>query len=649
MTTKEIVRQYINSGIVVMPVDKSKRPILGGWQNLTIADCQKEEYISYWDNPDTKVGLLCGGINKIEALDFDIKYSVDPELFNNYCAEVKKENPELLNKLTIQKTISGGYHFIYKCEKIERNLKLARRPATHDEMLNDNSKCFVLIESRGAGGMVVIAPSQGYRLLRNTFEDIVTITPEERDLLFTVARSFNTFDLPHTKPVTQKIPLQGETIWEEFNNDTQAGLDLLELHGWTQVKTKGDDVLLKRPGHTSALHSAYYHTRTNVFVPFTSSSVFDSEKGYSNSQILHTLEGHNGDWKKTADLLREMGYGKVEYHTKERIEKVRQDEEKGVETTQDEIYKYIEDSSRYIDYLEKSRTKTLERGLTTGSRWLDEHFLFKRGNFAITLSFPNLGKSFFWWFMCALTVSHHKWRWLMFSPENKTGQIIKKLIEMFAEKPIESMTTLEVNEYRLFVDQNFKFINTDQSYNAKDILKIAEEFSNIWKYDGLLIDPYNSLLVPDKSNAHQYHYEVVTLMRSFSNRTGIYVSVTVHPNTAAGRNRDNDGNSKTPHPADAENGIMFLNRCDEFLVLERHANDPQRFRQTYVHVKKVKDWESGGRPTPNDTPVRLTLMDGVSFVDDNQVRMLSGRLYYEKSEPIPTIKPNTTFDQDAPF
>jgi hypothetical protein len=83
-----------------------------------------------------------------------------------------------------------------------------------------------------------------------------------------------------------------------------------------------------------------------------------------------------------------------------------------------------------------------------------------------------------------------------------------------------------------------------------------------------------------------------------------------------------------------------------------------QFRQLYVHVKKVKDWESGGKPTPNDTPVRLTLMDGVSFVDDNQVRLLSGRLYYEKDEPkqlAAPLTPNTNFDNpfpnetDAPF
>jgi hypothetical protein len=656
MANKETIKKYIEAGVVVMPVDKSKRPILGGWQNLTIADCQKPDFISYWDNPDNKVGLLCGSVGNIEALDFDLKYSIDPELFNNYCAEIKKESPDLLNKLTIQRTISGGYHFIYKCDKIERNLKLARRPATHDEMLKDNSKVFVLIESRGIGGMVVIAPSQGYTLLRNTFENIPTITSEERDLLFTVARSFNTYDLPHTKPAQYSSEIKGESIFAEYNSDTQAGIDLLELHGWSIIRTKGNDIHFKRPGHTSALHSAYYHTNSNIFVAFTTSSDFITEKGYSNSGMLHIFEGHNGDWAKTAKLLRDMGYGGREYHSPNRVEKVYQDEEKGVKIEKNEegstVYKYIEDSKNYIDYLEKSRTGTLEKGLTTGSRWLDNHFRFKRGNFAVTLAFPNVGKSFFWWFLCAVTNREHKWRWLIFSPENKTGQVIKKLIEILAEKNIEALSTLEVNEYRLYIDDNFKFINSDQSYNAKDILKIAEEYNQHWKFDGILIDPYNSLMIPDKNNAHQYHYEVVTLMRSFSNRTGIYVSLNVHPNTSAGRNKDSDGNSKTPHPADAEGGIMFLNRCDEFLVLERLVNDPQQFRQTYVHVKKVKDWESGGKPTPNDTPVRLTLMDGVSFVDDNQVRLLSGRLYYEKEEapkPPPTpLTPNTDFDSPFP-
>ena len=641
----EQIKKYIDAGVIVMPVDKSKRPILGGWQKLTIEDCRKPEFLNHWNSPDMKVGLLCGGQNQAEALDMDLKNSLNSNLFAEYCALVKESDPNLLKKLTVQKTISGGYHLIYKCTKIQPNQKLSRRPATHDEMLNDNAKCFVELETRGANGMIVIAPSQGYELKQGSFENIQFITEEERDLLLTVARSFNTYDQPHIKTKFAS-PIKGTTIWEEFNSDTQAGLDLLEVNGWTQVRTKGDDILLKRPGNTTAPYSAYYHTRSNVFVPFTTSSEFDTERGYSNSQILHIIEGHS-DWSKTAERLKDMGYGKVEYNDTTKAKKVQQDEEKGVKIKSNEdVHSYIEDSRLYIEYLEKSRMGTLERGLTTGSRYLDAHFLFKRGNFVVTNGFPSAGKSFVWWYLACLSNKLHGWRWLIYSSENKTGQVIKKLIEFISETKIDNLSQQQLNEYRLYIDDNFRFINIDQSYTAKDILKIAEEFFQSWKYDGLLIDPYNSLMVGNKANTHQYHYEVVTQFRSFSNRTGIYVSLLVHPNTNAARN------SKVPTAADTEGGVMFWNRCDEFISLSREVSDPNTYRQTNIHVRKVKDMESGGRPTPLEQPVVITLMDGVSFVDENQVRLLSGKLYHHKEEApkqlAAPLTPNTNFDNPFP-
>jgi hypothetical protein len=97
---------------------------------------------------------------------------------------------------------------------------------------------------------------------------------------------------------------------------------------------------------------------------------------------------------------------------------------------------------------------------------------------------------------------------------------------------------------------------------------------------------------------------------------------------------------------------MFWNRCDEFISLSREVSDPNTYRQTNIHVRKVKDMESGGRPTPLEQPVVITLMDGVSFVDENQVRLLSGKLYHHKQdEPkqlAAPLTPNTNFDNPFP-
>src|SRR5688500_8975612 len=60
---------------------------------------------------------------------------------------------ELLNRIANgygEKTPSGGVHLLWRCAEIEGNLKLARRPATPAELLEDpDDLTKVLFETRG--------------------------------------------------------------------------------------------------------------------------------------------------------------------------------------------------------------------------------------------------------------------------------------------------------------------------------------------------------------------------------------------------------------------------------------------------------------------------------------------------------------------
>lgn len=80
------------------------------------------------------VGLVCGKPSgNVECIDIDLKYSLDPKLFDKYKKLVQSINENLLKKLVVQKTRSGGYHLIYRCSEIAGNLKLANRPTTDEE------------------------------------------------------------------------------------------------------------------------------------------------------------------------------------------------------------------------------------------------------------------------------------------------------------------------------------------------------------------------------------------------------------------------------------------------------------------------------------------------------------------------------------
>jgi hypothetical protein len=65
-----------------------------------------------------------------------------------------------------------------------------------------------------------------------------------------------------------------------------------------------------------------------------------------------------------------------------------------------------------------------------------------------------------------------------------------------------------------------------------------------------------------------------------------------------------------PMASDVEGGGKFVNRSDEFFVIHRYTQHPTNWIFTDIHVRKVKELESGGRPTPLDEPIRMESTQG---------------------------------------
>ena len=49
-------------------------------------------------------------------------------------------------------------------------------------------------------------------------------------------------------------------------------------------------------------------------------------------------------------------------------------------------------------------------------------------------------------------------------------------------------------------------------------------------------------------------------------------------------------------------------------MVHRYTQSPSDWNQTHIHIRKTKEVESGGRPTPLDQPIRLkSLINNVGF------------------------------------
>jgi hypothetical protein len=305
------------------------------------------------------------------------------------------------------------------------------------------------------------------------------------------------------------------------------------------------------------------------------------------------------------------------------------------------------------DYLMQWRNGTFQMGLSTGIPSLDKYFRFKRGNFNVFNGFDNVGKSTTIWYLALLSSLYHGWKWLIYSSENKHASITKKLIEFYWGEKAPTMSELKFNTAYDFVYEHFKIIKNEKMYNFKDMLSMTETTMQHIKIDGVLLDPYNSLKIDladnSKLNTHEYHYEAASEMQLFAKKHDICVYLNCHVVTSAMRMK------LPPSKADTEGGGKFANKADDFITIHRELQDPAKWMSTELHVRKIKEIETGGGYTPLEAPFVLTMQNGLCrFVDSNGLDPVLV-WHQQKGTPIPmkfelntpTMQPNTSFDSEA--
>jgi len=218
----------------------------------------------------------------------------------------------------------------------------------------------------------------------------------------------------------------------------------------------------------------------------------------------------------------------------------------------------------------------------------------------------NVGKTdWILWYLSALTVKH-KLSWLIFSSENNIGSLKRKILQFLCGEELTALNDEDFNKLNQRMNNYFRFIDTDVLYSAKDLLDIFEE--NKEMFDGAIVDPYNSLKRPSGVNAHDYDYEIASEFRLFCKRTKKTIYIIAHAVTESLRkvhSKDHryGGFPMPPNEADIEGGGKWANRADDFVVIHRYKAHENEWMSTHVHVKKVKETETGGRPTFLDEPV----------------------------------------------
>ncbi len=591
-----------------IPLNDKKQPLAKGWQTST----------EQFELDTHSVGLVCGKLSDgVEVIDFDLKYDITGDLIKRFNSILNKEDATIYPLLTIQKTKNGGFHYIYRCKYFEGNLKLAQRHATIEEIENGD-KIKVLIETRGEGGQIAVHPSPGYEMVQGGLDKIQLIRVDQRMLLHNIARRFNEVFKEVTEyKKTEQIKIKGLASWEDYDNRGDI-IGLLQSHGWSIVETRGSKTFFLRPGSTDAKTSGNYDSSLNLFSVFTTSSIFDPERGYKPSAVYAMLEC-NGDFQASARKLMAEGYGEKDTTKTVSV----QPEPLIIQTKvniQPDNRDYLVKREDYYKNIMKWRDGKYEMGLDTGYPEIDKHFRFKQGNLVIINGFDNVGKSVMIWYMALLSSIRHNWKWLIYTAENDEFSFFRKMIELYWCMEIQGMPDDMINEALEFLEKHFIVIKSDKEmYNYKDILAIAENELQHSKYHSLLIDPYNALditLNPKAGlNTHEYHYRAISEIKLFTKMHKLSIYINMHVVSSAGRGFGK-GDIPAPGKSDTEGGNKFANKADEFITIHRLVGNIEAYNITELHIRKVKETETGGQVTPFENPVKLRSRKGVVGFED---------------------------------
>ena len=268
--------EYREYGLACLPVKADKTPDVKGTWLGGVDRGYKNAF---------GIGIACGKASgNLECLDFDNHQGTAKANISTF---MKLAGAELL--LTVNKTRSNGYHVLYRCDRVEGNLKLAQTLL--------NGKPDTIIETRGEGGYFIAPPSPGYKTIRGDMGNIPTITVAERSRLLSIARSMNAYVSP------ERIPQEEGGRPGDLYNHTPEAIDdakaALANAGWRHISGK----LWRRPEKDEGISATFGYVAENIFYCFTSNGhPFEAEKAYTPFQVICLLE-KNGDFKAFAKEL----------------------------------------------------------------------------------------------------------------------------------------------------------------------------------------------------------------------------------------------------------------------------------------------------------------------------------------------------------
>lgn len=320
------------AGLCPIPAasDGTKRP-LGAWKQWQTRRPDTDTIRNWFTNGRHGLGLVCGTVSGgLEMIELEGRAVTDGLVDLIDQAMAAAGIGHIWGRVIagyVEETPSGGYHLLWRTDRPDGNLKLARRHATPDELDQaPDDKVKVLIETRGEGGFTIVAPSNGtthptggaWELLAGGFDTIADVTPTERARVLDVLRTFDqltgqptpTPTAPRTGPDNgfQRVTVTDDSRPGDEFNAAHTCTDVLEQAGYTHHHTDKTGVHYTRPGKTANQGASATVWADNGRATLFSTSIGAPDEYIGDRNLtawqLHVAINHRGDHKAAATAWR---------------------------------------------------------------------------------------------------------------------------------------------------------------------------------------------------------------------------------------------------------------------------------------------------------------------------------------------------------
>lgn len=283
----------------------------------------------------------------------------------------------------------------------------------------------------------------------------------------------------------------------------------------------------------------------------------------------------------------------------------------------------------------------IEPGQSWGVKSLDDHYPFKK-NLGIHCGAAGSGKTDILLSMHASQAIRNNKMFVAYLDEGSMrmhylrliGQLYgKKLFDIYPyESNPEKRTKWhisrdqlldgynEVCKYAYLIDSTNEVIQADKTITT--VLNAFKSIADKKDVQSALIDPKNAFSVDNKKaqfGAYEYDKIILSEIRKFQDELDIKMDLVVHPSKGARLIKHKEKTQKDegdyvngvyvggqPKPVDifdAENGAVIEARADDSLTFHRYRDVHEISHYTFLHVRKIKEEEMGGKVTDDTKPI----------------------------------------------